>query len=39
MKEWCDCYQLEFIKSAMEPSIHLWKHEDKMVFPPNDELK
>ena len=39
MKEWCDHYQLEFIKSAMEPSIHLWKHKGKMVFPPNDELK
>ena len=39
MKEWRDCYQLEFIKSAMEPSIRLWKHEGKMVFPPNDELK
>ena len=38
MKEWCDRYQLEFIKSAMEPTIHLWKHEGKMVFPPNDEL-
>ena len=39
MKEWRDCYQLEFVKSAMEPSIHLWKHEGKMVFLPNDELK
>jgi transposase InsO family protein len=39
MKEWRDRYQLEFVKSAMEPSIHLWKHEGKMVFPPNDELK
>ena len=39
IKEWCDHYQLKFIKSAMEPSIHLWKHEGKMVFPPNDELK
>ena len=39
MKEWRDRYQLEFIKSAMEPSIRLWKHEGKMVFPPNDELK
>ena len=39
MKEWRDHYQLEFIKSAMEPTIHLWKHEGKMVFPPNDELK
>ena len=39
MKEWRDCYQLEFVKSAMEPSIRLWKHEGKMVFPPNDELK
>ena len=39
MKEWRDRYQLEFVKSAMEPSICLWKHEGKMVFPPNDELK
>ena len=39
MKEWRDRYQLEFVKSAMEPSIRLWKHEGKMVFPPNDELK
>ena len=39
MKEWCDRYQLEFVKSAMEPSIRLWKHEGKMVFPPNDKLK
>jgi Integrase zinc binding domain len=39
MKEWHDRYQLEFVKSAMELSICLWKHEGKMVFPPNDELK
>ena len=39
MEEWRDRYQLEFVKSAMEPSIRLWKHENKMVFPPNDELK
>ena len=39
MKEWRDQYQLEFVKSAMEPSIRLWKHEGKMVFPPNDKLK
>ena len=39
MKKWRDRYQLEFVKSAMEPSIRLWKHEGKMVFPPNDELK
>ena len=39
MKEWCDRYQLEFVKSTMEPTIRLWKHEGKMVFPPNDELK
>ena len=39
MKEWRDRYQLEFVKLAMEPSIRLWKHEGKMVFPPNDELK
>ena len=39
MKEWRNRYQLEFVKLAMEPSIRLWKHEDKMVFPPNDELK
>ena len=29
MKEWRDRYQLEFVKSAMEPSIRLWKHEGK----------
>ena len=39
MKEWHDCYQLEFVKSAMELMIRLWKHEGKMVFPPNNELK
>ena len=39
LKEWHDHYQLEFIESAMEPSIRLWKHEGKMVFPPNDELR
>ena len=39
MKEWHDHYQLEFVKSAMEPSICLWKHEGKMVFLPNNELK
>ena len=39
MKEWCDRYQLKFVKSAMEPSIRLWKHKGKMVFPPNYELK
>ena len=39
MKEWRDRYQLEFVKSAMEPSVRLWKHEGKMAFPPNDELK
>ena len=39
IEEWHDCYQLEFIKSAMEPSIRLWKHKGKMVFPPNNELK
>ena len=39
MKEWHDCYQLKFVKSAMEPSICLWKHEGKMAFPPNNELK
>ena len=39
MREWCNRYQLEFVKSAMEPSICLWKHEGKMVFPPNDKLK
>ena len=39
MREWHDRYQLKFVKLAMEPSIHLWKHEGKVVFPPNDELK
>ena len=39
MKEWHEHYQLEFIESAMEPSIRLWKHEGKRVFPPNDELR
>ena len=39
MREWRNRYQLEFVKSTMEPSICLWKREDKMVFPPNDELK
>ena len=39
MKEWHNHYQLEFVKSAMEPTIRLWKHEGKMVFPPNNELK
>ena len=39
MKEWHDHYQLKFIKSAMKPSIHVWKHRGKMVFPPNDKLK
>ena len=39
MKEWRDRYQLKFIKSAIEPTICLWKHKGKMVFPPNDELK
>ena len=39
MKEWRNCYQLEFVKLAMELTIRLWKHEGKMVFPPNDKLK